>query len=118
MKFNTKVIHGGQQGSNNRAVMPPVFQTSTFAKSGQENLLGLWLQSLSKSHQNSARGSLGKYRKWCGLAFHRDLLLLIALMRSFKAGDEIITYGRFVWWDLSDVYSNIQPFRHQVSPLI
>jgi protein involved in temperature-dependent protein secretion len=47
-----------------------------------------------------------------GLAFHRDTAT-DCLMRSFKRVTEIITHGRFVWWDLSDVYSNIQPFRHQ-----
>jgi hypothetical protein len=36
------------------------------------------------------------------------------LMRSFKAGDEIITMDD-LYGGTSDVYSNIQPFRHQVS---
>ena len=33
MKFNTKVIHGGQHHEKvTGAVMPPVFQTSTYAQ--------------------------------------------------------------------------------------
>ena len=34
MKFNTKVIHGGQiKEKGYRAVMPPIYQTSTYAQS-------------------------------------------------------------------------------------
>jgi cystathionine beta-lyase/cystathionine gamma-synthase len=78
MKFNTKVIHGGQQRSTTGAVMPPVFQTSTFAQSSPGKPIGDYGYSRSANPTEQPRGSLGKYRKWCGLAFHRDLLLLIA----------------------------------------
>ena len=34
MKFNTKVIHGGQiKEKGYGAVMPPIYQTSTYAQS-------------------------------------------------------------------------------------
>jgi cystathionine beta-lyase len=42
MKFNTKTIHGGQHHDpSTGAVMPPIYQTTTFAQQVQGNLLGL-----------------------------------------------------------------------------
>jgi cystathionine beta-lyase len=40
MKFNTKTIHGGQHNDpTTGAVMPAIFQTSTFAQTSLGNLL-------------------------------------------------------------------------------
>lgn len=39
MKFNTKTIHGGQKHEpSTGAVMPPIFQTSTFAQSSPRHI--------------------------------------------------------------------------------
>jgi cystathionine beta-lyase len=46
--------------------------------------------------------------------FSSGLAATDCLMRSFKAGDEIITMDD-LYGGTSYVYSNIQPFRHQVS---
>ncbi len=42
MKFNTKVIHGGQTPDpSTGAVMPPIYQTSTYAKRSLEDHSGI-----------------------------------------------------------------------------
>jgi cystathionine beta-lyase/cystathionine gamma-synthase len=94
MKFNTKVIHGGQHHDpSTGAVMPPVYQTSTFVQtspghpvnpdyeySRAANPTRSALESALASIENGARG----------LAFSSGLAATDCLLRLFKAGDEII----------------------------
>lgn len=94
MKFNTKVIHGGQHHDPaTGAVMPPVYQTSTFVQtspgkplnpdyeySRAANPTRSALENALASIENGARG----------LAFSSGLAATDCLLRLFKAGDEII----------------------------
>lgn len=94
MKFNTKTIHGGQHHDPaTGAVMPPVYQTSTFVQTspGQPlhpdyeysraaNPTRTALENALASLENGARG----------LAFSSGLAATDCLLRSFKAGDEVI----------------------------
>ena len=94
MKFNTKVIHGGQHHDpSTGAVMPPVYQTSTFVQnspgkpvnpdyeySRAANPTRSALENALASIENGARG----------LAFSSGLAATDCLLRMFKAGDEII----------------------------
>lgn len=94
MKFNTKTIHGGQHHDPaTGAVMPPVYQTSTFVQNspGQPvnpeyeysraaNPTRTALENALASLENGARG----------LAFSSGLAATDCLLRSFKAGDEVI----------------------------
>lgn len=94
MKFNTKTIHGGQHHDpSTGAVMPPVYQTSTFVQNspGQPvnpdyeysraaNPTRSALENALASIENGARG----------LAFSSGLAATDCLLRMFKAGDEII----------------------------
>ena len=94
MKFNTKTIHGGQHHDpSTGAVMPPVYQTSTFVQTspGQPvnpdyeysraaNPTRSALENALASIENGARG----------LAFSSGLAATDCLLRLFKAGDEII----------------------------
>jgi cystathionine beta-lyase/cystathionine gamma-synthase len=94
MKFNTKVIHGGQHHDpSTGAVMPPVYQTSTFVQtspgkplnpeyeySRAANPTRTALEDALASIENGARG----------LAFSSGLAATDCLLRLFKAGDEII----------------------------
>jgi cystathionine beta-lyase/cystathionine gamma-synthase len=94
MKFNTKTIHGGQHHDPaTGAVMPPVYQTSTFVQNspGQPvnpdyeysraaNPTRTALEKALASIENGTRG----------LAFSSGLAATDCLLRSFKAGDEII----------------------------
>ncbi|MES2813182.1 MAG: cystathionine gamma-synthase [Bacteroidota bacterium] len=94
MKFNTKTIHGGQHHDpSTGAVMPPVYQTSTFVQtspgkplnpeyeySRAANPTRTALENALASIENGARG----------LAFSSGLAATDCLLRLFKAGDEII----------------------------
>ena len=94
MKFNTKTIHGGQHHDpSTGAVMPPVYQTSTFVQkspgqpvnpdyeySRAANPTRTALEEALASIENGTRG----------LAFSSGLAATDCLLRSFKAGDEVI----------------------------
>jgi cystathionine beta-lyase len=40
MKFNTKAIHGGQHPDQAQAVMPPIYQTTTYAQTSPGHPMG------------------------------------------------------------------------------
>jgi cystathionine beta-lyase len=93
MKFNTKTIHGGQEHDKAYgAVMPPIYQTSTYAQSTPGGHKGY---EYSRTH-NPTRRALenafasienGKY----GLAFASGLAAIDAVMKLLKPGDEVIS---------------------------
>jgi cystathionine beta-lyase len=93
MKFNTKTIHGGQEhDSAFGAVMPPIYQTSTYAQSTPGGHKGY---EYSRTH-NPTRSALerafaslenGKY----GLAFGSGLASIDAVIKLLKPGDEVIS---------------------------
>ena len=94
MKFNTKTIHGGQHPDpTTGAVMPPIFQTSTYAQTSPGKPIGEYVYSRSanptRSALEEALASIENGAK--GLAFSSGLAATDCLLRSFKAGDEIIT---------------------------
>lgn len=94
MKFNTKVIHGGQHHDpSTGAVMPPVYQTSTFVQtspgkplnpdyeySRAANPTRTALEHALASIENGTRG----------LAFSSGLAATDCVLRGLKAGDEVI----------------------------
>lgn len=93
MKFNTKAIHGGQESDKAfGSVMPPIYQTSTYAQSQPGKHKGY---AYSRTHNptrhalESAFASLenGKY----GLAFGSGLAAIDAVLKLFKPGDEVIS---------------------------
>lgn len=93
MKFNTKTIHGGQHHDpSTGAVMPPVFQTTTFAQTSPGKPIGDYAYSRSanptRTALEEALASIENGAK--GLAFSSGLAATDCLLRSFKAGDEII----------------------------
>lgn len=93
MKFNTKTIHGGQEHDKAYgAVMPPIYQTSTYAQSTPGGHKGY---EYSRSH-NPTRNALenafasienGNY----GLAFGSGLAAIDAVIKLLKPGDEVIS---------------------------
>ncbi|WP_298417459.1 cystathionine gamma-synthase [uncultured Kordia sp.] len=93
MKFNTKTIHGGQQPDKAYgAVMPPIYQTSTYAQSTPGGHKGY---EYSRTH-NPTRTALenglasienGNY----GLAFGSGLAAIDAILKLLKTGDEVIS---------------------------
>jgi len=93
MKFNTKTIHGGQQHDPAYgSVMPPIYQTSTYAQSTPGGHKGY---EYSRTH-NPTRNALenafasienGNY----GLAFGSGLAAIDAVLKLLKPGDEVVT---------------------------
>ena len=93
MKFNTKTIHGGQEHDKAYgAVMPPIYQTSTYAQTTPGGHKGF---EYSRTH-NPTRAALersfasleeGNF----GLAFGSGLAAIDAVIKLLKPGDEVIS---------------------------
>lgn len=93
MKFNTKAIHGKQKPDlAYGAVMPPIYQTSTYAQSTTGGHKGF---EYSRTH-NPTRQALenafasienGEF----GLAFGSGLAAIDAVLKLLKQGDEVIS---------------------------
>lgn len=93
MKFNTKVIHGGQHHDpSTGAVMPPVYQTSTFVQSSPGQPIGDYEYSRASNPTRTAlENALASIENGTkGLAFSSGLAATDCVLRSFKAGDEVI----------------------------
>ena len=93
MKFNTKVIHGNQHHEAvTGAVMPPVFLTSTYAQVSPGTPVGDYEYSRAANPTRQAlEDALASIENGArGLAFASGLAATDCLLRSFKAGDEII----------------------------
>lgn len=93
MKFNTKVIHGGQHHDvETGAVMTPVFQTSTYVQTTPGQPVGDYDYSRAgnptRTALEKALASIENGER--GLAFSSGLAATDCVFRSFKAGDEII----------------------------
>jgi len=93
MKFNTKTIHGNQQHDpSTGAVMPPIYQTSTYAQKSPGNHKGYEYSRTGNPTRNALEQAFasienGKY----GLAFGSGLAAIDAVMKLLKPGDEVIS---------------------------
>lgn len=93
MKFNTKTIHGGQQHDPAYgAVMPPIYQTSTYAQSTPGGHKGYEYSRTHNPTRNALENALasienGKH----GLAFGSGLAAIDAVIKLLKPGDEVIS---------------------------
>lgn len=93
MKFNTKTIHGGQEHDKAYgSVMPPIYQTSTYAQSTPGGHKGYEYSRTHNPTRNALEKSLasienGKY----GLAFGSGLAAIDAVIKLLKPGDEVIS---------------------------
>ncbi len=93
LRFNSSTIHGGQEEEKGYgAVMPPIYQTSTYAQKSPGKHRGY---EYSRTH-NPTRSALersisalenGKY----GLAFASGLAAMDAIIKMFDPNDEIIS---------------------------
>jgi len=93
LRFNTKAIHGGQAPDPAYgAVMPPIYQTTTYAQTTPGGHKGF---EYSRTH-NPTRQALekalasienGKH----GLAFGSGLAAIDAVLKLLKPGDEVIS---------------------------
>ncbi len=93
MKFNTKAIHGGQHHEKvTGSVMPPVFQTSTFAQSSPGIPIGEYEYSRAANPTRTAlEEALASIENGVkGLAFSSGLAATDSVMKLLKPGDEVI----------------------------
>ena len=90
--FNTKAIHGGQApDAGYGAVMPPIYQTSTFAQESPGKHKGFaYARGANPTRQalEQAMASLenGNY----GLAFASGVAAIDAVLKLLKPGDEVL----------------------------
>ncbi len=93
MKFNTKTIHGNQQHDpSTGAVMPPIYQTSTYAQKSPGDHKGYEYSRTGNPTRNALENAFasienGKY----GLAFGSGLAAIDAVMKLLRPGDEVIS---------------------------
>ncbi|MCA0152249.1 cystathionine gamma-synthase [Winogradskyella vincentii] len=93
MKFNTKTIHGGQEHDPAYgSVMPPIYQTSTYAQSTPGGHKGYEYSRTHNPTRNALENSFasienGKY----GLAFGSGLAAIDAVIKLLQPGDEVIS---------------------------
>ena len=93
MKFNTKTIHGGQHHEpHTGAVMPPVFQTSTFAQKSPGVLINGYEYSRGANPTRTAlEDALASIENGArGLAFSSGLAATDCVMKLLKPNDEVI----------------------------
>ena len=138
MKFNTKVIHGGQiKEKAYGAVMPPIYQTSTYAQASPGEHKGYEYSRTQNPTRHALERSIASLENAkYGLAFSSGLSAIDAIMKLFKSGDEIIStndlYGgsyrlfnkiykkfglKFIFTDLRDL-SNVESLISDKTKLI
>lgn len=92
MKFNTKTIHGGQHHDpSTGAVMPPVYQTSTFVQSSPGVHSGYEYSRAANPTRTALENALASIENGArGLAFSSGLAATDCVLRMLRAGDEVI----------------------------
>ena len=92
MKFNTKTIHGGQDHDpSTGAVMPPIYQTSTYAQSSPGNHKGYEYSRAANPTRTALESSLASIENGShGYAFSSGLSAIDCVLKMLNPGDEII----------------------------
>jgi cystathionine beta-lyase len=92
MKFNTKTIHGGQKHEETTgAVMPPIFQTSTYAQSSPGVHKGYAYSRGANPTRTALEDSLAALENGThGFAFSSGLAAIDCVLRTLNPGDEVI----------------------------
>ena len=93
MKFNTKVIHGGQEHDpSTGAVMPPIYQTSTYAQASPGDHKGYEYSRTGNPTRTALENALASIENGnFGLAFASGLAAIDAVMKLLEPGDEVIS---------------------------
>jgi cystathionine beta-lyase len=92
MKFNTKTIHGGQKPEEaTGAVIPPIFQTSTFAQSSPGKHKGYGYARGANPTRTALENSFAAIENGTnGFAFASGMAAIDCVLRLLKPGDKII----------------------------
>jgi len=93
MKFNTKTIHGGQKHDPAYgSVMPPIYQTSTYAQSTPGGHKGYEYSRTHNPTRNALENAFASIENGTyGLAFGSGLAAIDAVIKLLKPGDEVIS---------------------------
>ncbi|NVK53581.1 MAG: cystathionine gamma-synthase [Flavobacteriaceae bacterium] len=92
MKFNTKTIHGGQQHEPaTGAVMPPIYQTSTYAQSSPGQHKGYEYSRAANPTRTALENNFAAIENGThGFAFSSGLSAIDCVLRMLNPGDEVI----------------------------
>lgn len=92
-KFNTRTIHGGQHPDKAYgAVMPPIYQTSTYAQSTPGGHQGYEYSRSANPTRTALENSLASIEGGTyGLAFASGLAAIDAVIKLLNPGDEVIS---------------------------
>ncbi|MDC6404416.1 cystathionine gamma-synthase [Maribacter flavus] len=93
MRFNSKVIHGGQEPDKAYgAVMPPIYQTSTFAQTSPGNHRGFQYSRSANPTRMALENAMASIENGnYGLAFASGLAAIDAVLKLLNPGDEVIS---------------------------
>lgn len=92
MKLNTKMIHGGQQIEEaTGSVMPPIFQTSTYAQTSPGVHKGYGYSRGENPTRTAVENAFAAIENGThGFAFSSGLSAIDCVLRTLKPGDEVI----------------------------
>ncbi len=92
-RFNTKTIHGGQSPDKAYgAVMPPIYQTSTYAQSEPGAHAGFEYSRTHNPTRKALEDSLASIENGTqGLAFGSGMAAIDAVIKLLSPGDEVIS---------------------------
>ena len=93
INFNTKTIHGGQIPEKGYgAVMPPIYQTSTYSQSSPGNHKGYEYSRTHNPTRQALESSFASIENGeFGLAFGSGLAAIDAVLKLLSPGDEVIS---------------------------
>lgn len=92
MKFNTKTIHAGQAPEETSgAVMPPIFQTSTFAQKAPNDHQGYDYARVGNPTRTALEKMIaGLENARHGICFSSGVAAIDAIIRTLSPGDHVI----------------------------
>jgi len=93
MKFNTKTIHGNQQHDpSTGAVMPPIYQTSTYAQTSPGVHKGYEYSRSANPTRTALENAFASIENGeFGLAFGSGLAAIDCVLKLLSPGDEVIS---------------------------
>ncbi|MEM9649804.1 MAG: cystathionine gamma-synthase [Bacteroidota bacterium] len=93
LRFNSKTIHGGQHPDKAYgAVMPPIYQTSTYAQSTPGGHMGYEYSRSANPTRTALENALASIENGnYGLAFASGLSAMDAVIKLLNPGDEVVS---------------------------